>query len=129
MPAAALILGVLLIATGIVPFSMSGAKTALIPAYIGVVYVLGGVVSLAVAGLRKHVMHLLAALALLLGLATAGMGLPKLFRVLSGAEVERPLAAWSQSITALLLFVFLGLAIRSFVRARRARQAGGGGEG
>ncbi len=126
MPGAALTIGILLIITGLVPYFMSGSKTALIPAYIGVVYVLGGGISLAAAGLRKHLMHVLAALALLLGLATAAMGVPKLVQLLGGAEVKLPLAAWSQSITALLLFVFLGLAIRSFVRARRARLAGSG---
>ncbi|HUF60811.1 MAG TPA: hypothetical protein VMN36_01940 [Verrucomicrobiales bacterium] len=123
MPVAALTIGILLIVTGIVPYAMSagGSKTALIPAYIGVVFLLGGGISLKAAGLRKHLMHLLAALALLLGLATAAMGFPNLVRILSGTEVERPMAAWSQSTTALLLFVFLGLAIRSFAAARRAR--------
>ena len=46
------------------------------------------------------------------------MGLPAL---LSGSEVERPAAVVSQSIMAILMAVFVGLCVRSFIAARRAR--------
>ena len=45
--------------------------------------------------------------------------------MLSGGEVQRPAAAVSQSIMAMLMGIFVGLCVRSFIEARRARIAKG----
>ena len=73
--------------------------------------------------LLKHAMHAAAALGLLSFLATAGMGLPKLFTMLGGGEVERPKAVILQSITAGICAVFVALCVNSFIQARRRRKA------
>jgi hypothetical protein len=69
---------------------------------------------------RAHAMHAAAVVALLgvLGTAPGLMSLPAL---LGGSPVARPLAVAAQSLTALLLLVFLALCVRSFVDARRRR--------
>ena len=50
-------------------------------------------------------------------------GIPKLLKLLSGEAIERPEAAWGRTIMALLCVVFVVLAVRSFIQARRAREA------
>jgi hypothetical protein len=114
--------GAVLIGIGVAGFLPHQAATALIPAYIGA--------ALAVLGLlsfndrrRKHTMHAAAALGALSFAATAVMGWPKLAVKLTGGELERPAAVYSQSATALVCLVFVGLCINSFVQARRRRRA------
>lgn len=98
----------------------SSSMTALIPSFVGSVFVLLGALGFK-EGLRKHVMHAAAALALIGFVGTAAMGFPKLFKHLSGGEVERPAAAIEQSLMSLLCLVFVILCVRSFIAARRAR--------
>jgi hypothetical protein len=43
-----------------------------------------------------------------------------LIDLLSGADVQRPAAVVSQSLMAMLMAVFIGLCVRSFIAARRA---------
>jgi hypothetical protein len=100
--------------------------TALVPAYVGVIFVGLGAVAFNL-NLRKHVMHLLAGLSLLLLLGTLGMAVPKLIRyytnTLPEGAPERLLAWWGQLGLAVLMGIFLVGAVRSFVAARRARGA------
>jgi hypothetical protein len=60
----------------------------------------------------------------LLGLLGSFRGVPLLVAWLSGGEVARPAAAVSQTLMAVACAVFVALAVRSFVTARRARAAG-----
>jgi hypothetical protein len=62
-----------------------------------------------------------AAVLMLLGFAGTVGGLIKFFRMLSGAEFERSSAITVQAIMAILCLVFLALAIKSFVDARRKK--------
>lgn len=119
----AIAFGAVLIILGVVSFVATGAHsvTALIPAFLGIVIAILGVLAFKDA-LRKHVMHLAALLSLLGFLAGAFMGLPKLVSILRGVEVERPAAAIEQSIMAIVCAVFVGLCINSFVQARRRRR-------
>lgn len=123
MPTITLILGVLLIVLGVASrmLSESPSITVLIPAFLGLAFVVAGLVSLR-EGARKHAMHAAAMLALL-GIIGGAAALPQLPALLSGGEVARPLAVGARSLTVLLCAVFLGLAIRSFVRARLLRRA------
>ncbi len=94
--------------------------TALIPAFFGAVLLTLGLLAFN-DNLRKHAMHAAAALALLAFLASAG--------VLIARGFARPLAAAEQVIMAFLSAGFVGLCVRSFIQARRARaqrEAGGG---
>ena len=99
-----------------------GSVTALIPAFFGVAF--GLCAALATnAHRRKHAMHAAAMLALL-GAGGSARGIPDVLKLLGGESVERPAAAWGQVAMMLLCLVFLVLAVRSFVAARRARKAG-----
>lgn len=121
MPKYTVYLGVGLIVLGVAGYLASGqaSATALIPAAFGVAFLALGLAATK-ASSSKHSMHAAAVLALLGLIGTAG-GVPDLLSLLSGADVERPLAAWSRSLMAIALAVFLVLCVRSFVAARTAR--------
>ena len=97
--------------------------TAFIPAFFGLPMVITGVLALRKRWL-KHAMHFAAMIGLLGFLGGAGMGVPKLLKMLGGREVARPAAAYEQILMGLLCGVFVVLCIRSFISARRAREAG-----
>jgi hypothetical protein len=107
-------------ALGISTWGYSSAPTALIPAYIGFVLLVCGILALK-PGVRKHAMHAAAAIALLAFLATIP-GLISLFQWIAGGSPIRPLAIISKSITSLLSLAFVLVCIRSFISARRKRQ-------
>ena len=71
--------------------------------------------------LRKHAMHaaVLIALLALLGTAKSLAYLPDLFRGTS----EKPAAVITQSLNAGLSILYIFLAVRSFIQARRARSS------
>lgn len=118
LPHLAVIIGVILTLLGVGSYFMSEARsfTALIPSIIGILFLITGLLSYRQA-LQKHAMHAAAVVALLaIGGTYSGLqGLPAL---LSGAEVERPLAIIAKSVTAILSFAFIIFAIRFFVLAR-----------
>ena len=122
MPRITVLFSLLYIALGLGGFFLTGAihKTALIPAYIGVVLLILGLL----AGnekLRMHVMHAALLIGLLALLGTVG-GLFKLPAAIAGTAA-RPGAVFAQAATAVLSVVYLGLGVRSFIAARRARSA------
>jgi hypothetical protein len=117
MPALANTFGGLLVAIGLITFGLSESKspTALIPAYLGGMLVICGILAAKKPNLRKHMMHV-AALLGLLGTSVLFMVTPKL---LGGSGLG--LAQGSQLATGILSLIFLVLCIRSFIAARRAR--------
>ena len=110
-----ILFGVLLGITGIVGFYQSGAKymTALIPAFIGIPLFVCGIIA-AKEAMRMMAMHI----AILIGLIGFIGAAATLFK--AGQEME---AIVSKSVTALLCAAFVGLCIRSFIHARKAREA------
>jgi len=122
MPKITLIFSILYIALGLVAFFLTGAihKTALIPAYFGIVLLVLGLLGQK-ENLRKHVMHaaLLVVLLALFGTARSLLKLPSAF----DGTAERPFAIYAQAATAVLSIAFLALGIRSFIQARRSRSA------
>lgn len=101
--------------------------TAGIPAYVGLIFVVFGLIS-AKSTVRKHVMHVASLIALLLALGSLGMSVPKMIQYYGGnwpADVEaRVLAWWGQLGLAVLMITFVVLAVRSFIAARKARTTG-----
>jgi dipeptide/tripeptide permease len=91
-------------------------NTAYIPAFVGGLLALCGVGSLAVAGMRKHLMHLAAMLGLL---GTIG-GLVPMMR--SQFDFEKSSTISGLLMTGLCL-LFVVLCVRSFIAARKARTA------
>ena len=122
MPVVSIVCGGLLIAVGVWGYAGSSAPTALIPAGIGAVLAVLGLLALK-ESLLKHAMHAAAALGLLSFLVTGVMGLPKLAKMLAGEQPDRPRAVISQSLTAGICAVFVALCVNSFIQARRRRQA------
>ena len=119
--------GVLLIALGLVgyfrpetlgdPGTDATSPTALIPAIVGAILLLCGLVVSAKPGLRKHVMHLAAAV----GLIGALGGFMPIMR--NKMDVSK-----AGTVSGILMVVFCALfvvmCIRSFVLARIARREG-----
>ena len=120
----AMITGLLLIVVGIVGYVSQPADkaspTALIPAGFGLVLGICGLLAMK-DGLRKHVMHLAAVVALF---GMLGAPYPILKRAMKGDQVDptQP-AVISAALTTLIMAVFLAMCVRSFGAARRARQA------
>jgi hypothetical protein len=122
MPRITVIFSLIYIALGLGGYFLTGGvhKTALIPAVIGVVLLVLGLLG-GKENLRMHVMHaaLLVGLLALLGTARALLKLPAAFE----GTAERPGAVFAQAATALLSIAYLALGVRSFIAARRARNA------
>jgi hypothetical protein len=97
----------------------SESITALIPTFFGVPMLIFGRLALNEKYL-KHAMHGAAVLTLLGFAGTVG-GLIKFFKMLGGSETARPAAVTVQAIMAVLCLVFLILAVKSFIDARRKR--------
>ena len=118
MPNLAIGSGVVLILIGIAGYIYGmmndrASITALIPAFIGIVLALLGVISGMKENLRKHLMHVAVVVALLGFIATAGRLGSRL------GELTLSAAVVSQALTALVCLVFMIFAIRSFAAARR----------
>jgi len=120
----ALIFGALLIALGLVGYlqgdllgdpGKAQSPTALIPAFIGGVIALCGLITLLAPGARKHAMHL-AALAGVIGFLGGFMPL-----VSSNFNFQKASAVSGMLMIGLCL-LFVLLCIKSFIAARKARQ-------
>lgn len=122
MPATTRVVGIMLIAVGVLGFLASGADspTALIPAALGLVLVVLGIVANR-ENVRRHAMHV-AMLVAVLGIAGTAMNIADLPQLLNG-EAERPLAIVASVVTAVVLLVYLVLGIRSFIAARQSSTA------
>ena len=96
--------------------------TWLIPSVVGLPLIVLGLVATMNAASKKHVMHAAVTLALLGGLLALGQGVSQIVQwMVSGKEIL-PLAAgmiWAMTV---LCFAFVGLCVRSFIAARRARE-------
>lgn len=121
MPQIAILFGILEIALGVIVYFATGAKsvTALIPAFLGAVFVLCGLVALK-PSLRKHAMHVAAVFGLLGTLLPLGRAIPA---VAGGRAAISDTSIISMLAMAVLSAIFLGLCVRSFIAARRARTA------
>lgn len=120
MPTITILCGVLLILIGVAGYvhgvtTDKASVTALIPAFIGIILALLGLVSGIKENLRKHLMHAAVVVALLGFIATAGRLISRL------SELTASAAVLSQASTALVCLAFMILAIRSFAAARRDR--------
>jgi uncharacterized membrane protein len=113
--------GIILIILGLYSYFgiSSESITALIPTFLGIPVLIFGFLALNEKYL-KHAMHG-AAVLMLLGFGGTVGGLIKFFRMLGGEVFERPAAITIQAIMALICLIFLILAIKSFIDARRKR--------
>lgn len=111
--------GVIFILMGLISYFgiSSESITALIPAFFGIPMLILGWLGLNEKYL-KHTMHA-AAVLMLLGFIGTISGLIKFFQMLAGAETARPAAVTVQAIMALMCLIFLVLAVKSFIDARK----------
>jgi len=112
MPKTTLIFAVLLAALGLGAFGISGSRTALMPAWLGLGLGLCAGLALAFDGARKHLMHVAAVLALLGALAPAAA-------LVIRAAAMSPLALTVNLAMLALCVALLILMVRSFIAARR----------
>ncbi len=99
------------------------SPTALIPAFFGLPLVVLGVLA-GKPNMRKHAMHG-AAMIGLLGLLGTIRGFIAALQWMGGTTPARPAAVAFQAIMAVLCAVFVALCVRSFIEARKAREAQG----
>ena len=113
-------LGALLIILGLASYFGTGSKsfTAMIPAFFGLVFVILGFLS-ALENIKKHMMHASVGFALL-GFIGAARGIPGFFEILTGGEVERPVAIYAQIAMLLMCLTYIIAAVKSFRAARKA---------
>jgi hypothetical protein len=122
MPKQTLVFAALLITLGLGAFSISGSRTALLPAFVGgALAVLAGL-ALAYAGARRHLMHVAAVVALLGALAPAAA------LVIRAAQMS-PLALSVNVGMLALSGALLAMMVRSFIAARRSAAPGLPGDG
>lgn len=122
MSTTSIIFGVLLILLGAAGYAyglMTGhaSPTALIPAAFGLVIAIIGAVAASNEGLRKHLMHAAVIIALIGFIAPLGRVLSKI------GEFTVSAASLSQLAMSAICLVFVVLAVRSFIAARRERTA------
>ena len=117
-----LLLGTFLIILGLASYFGSDQEsiTAMIPSFFGFAFLIFAALA-AIEKIRKHVMHAAVGFALLSLIGTAS-GVLSLFTLITGGEVERPLAVYSQSTMFLVCLVYIIAAIKSFKAARRATE-------
>ncbi len=116
-----IIYGIIFIVMGLYGYFgiSSESITALIPTFFGIPMLILGWLGLNEKYL-KHAMHG-AAVLVLIGFAGTVSGLIKFFKMLGGVELERPAAVTVQTIMSVLCLVFLVLAVKSFIDARKNR--------
>ncbi len=120
MSSTTIVFGFAYLILGISGFVLTGSvhKTALIPCVFGALFLVFGLLGRK-ESLRKHVMHAAVLIALLafLGTARALSHLPELFN----GTAEKPASIITQSLNAGFSILYIILAVRSFIQARRAR--------
>lgn len=114
MPQITLTFAGLLILLGVVMFIVTGAYTSLIPAVVGGLMLLFGLLALK-SGLRMHAMHG-AVLVGLLGFLAAG---GRLAMAVARGTMPPVTAFWSLLLMLILTGVFVAFCVRSFIQARR----------
>lgn len=115
-----MLFGALMVILGAVGYFITDmtSLTALIPSFFGLALIILGFVASKGERARMHAMHAAAMLALL-GLVG---GVVMTVRI-AGASPERQVAIGENVLFALLCAVFLGLCVKSFIDARKARRA------
>jgi len=119
-----------LIAIGIYGFSSATpdevtgekSKTALIPAFIGGALLLCAIIVIAKESLRKHVMHLAAMIGLLGAIGGLMPAYRQVFVKHKDFDIMAP-AVKNGLIMSLICLIFVGLCVKSFIDARKARTA------
>lgn len=120
-----IVFGVVLIVVGVAGFVYTGSHfpTALIPAVIGLLLVVCGVVALSEDTKRRMLwMHAAVAIGGLGFLGTVKSAYD-VYLLSHGVAYEHPVAVEEKAATCLLCVIFMMFCVRSFINARRTRLA------
>lgn len=117
------VFGAVFILLGVGLYLGSGREsvTALIPAFLGVIFLICAAIA-TTEKRRMHAMHA-AVLFALLGFGGSVGGVVGAVKALGGTEPDNPTATWGRAVMAVLCVIFVAAAVRSFLAARRARKA------
>ena len=117
MPATTRYFGLILIVIGIAAYVGTGRTsiTAMIPAFFGAAFVICAMVARNEAA-RKHAMHAAVAIGLIGAIVALARGIPGAVN----GNFSRT-AVQMQLLMGALLLVYVGLGVRSFIAARKAR--------
>jgi hypothetical protein len=119
-PKIAVAYGIISIILGIVGWKMTGGNTALIGSAFGLVGVMCGMIAMAKESLRKHIMHVFCLIVLV-----GALGPTVRFFISFGVDGKQTVLVFLGA-NALLSWGTLGLMIKSFIDARRARNGSSG---
>lgn len=116
MPRVTIGLSIVLIAVGAIAYVATAfaSWTALIPAILGAVILVCGLIGLKNQKLGIHIALVVA----ILGIVGAGMNVMQIGALIAG-DAERPAAVVTSIITFVLLIVYVIMGVRSFIAARR----------
>jgi len=120
-----IVFGILLVLVGIADFVATGSAhpTALIPAGAGILFVLFGALANTENPKKRMLwMHIAVTVALLLFLGTIPADID-VIRLSRGVEFPHPIAILEKSGMSLLCLLYVCLCVRSFIAARRLRNA------
>ena len=118
-----IVFGVLLVLVGIAGFVATGHThpTALIPAYVGLLFILfGSLANTEDSKKRMLWMHIVVTLGLLGFLGTLPADID-VVRLAHGTVFPHPIAIEEKAAMSLLCLLFVAFCVRSFIAARRAR--------
>jgi uncharacterized membrane protein YoaK (UPF0700 family) len=117
MTTVTIVVGAILVAIGLIAYVVTGfaSVTALLPALLGLVLVILGLVARRVSA-HQHAIHAALVMALLGALGSA--------QPLGGLPDAEP-AAITSLLTILVCVAYLALGVRSFINARKAREGAG----
>lgn len=120
-----MVFGVMLVVLGIGFYFATGsvAPTSLIPAAFGIVLLICGVLANSPEPHKRMLWMHVAVTVGLLGFLFPGFMTVKAMVKAHGASFARPLAVAEQGIMAIVCLIFVALCVRSFIAARRTRNA------
>ena len=119
-----IVFGVLLIALGAVAYVMLGHHPhTLIPVAFGIVFAVCGALAMTEDAKKRMIFMHIAVTIGLLGFLGTIPGIIGVIQMAAGHGTARPDAAKVQAAMGLICIVFVGLCVRSFIEARRARTA------
>jgi len=121
-----ILFGVLLFLLGVVVWVATGrhAPTALIPAYVGIVLGLLGLLAKTENQKRRMLMMHIAVTLGLLGFLGTAKSIWDFIQMERGRVFARPVAVEDKAVMSVMLLIYVLLCVRSFIKARRQRIAG-----
>jgi len=121
------VFGVVLAVVGVIGFAVTGSAhpTALIPAWFGLALVLFGALARTEDARKRMLWMHIAVTVGLVGFLFPGVMAVTAYVKAHGGELARPAATEEQAVMAVICLVFVAMCIRSFIAARRGRNAQG----